>query len=473
MRIKRICWAVFFLLHIGFSVQAQKSEAEQGAEAAKAVEQAIGLYKHKAETYIDLIGRRLVSSLEDKEYNYHFYIVDMGEPNAFALPGGYVYFSRGILLLANSEEELAGVMGHEIIHVSDHHGRKSKTASIFASLFQVPGAIVGVFAPVAGAILTAPAAVSGALLTSGYSRGNEKSADKEGVALAARSGYDPNGLRTMLDKIFKETERTTEGGGQFSYFSSHPYTPKRVAYVKKTIDKLDYHPSAPFVKSHKEFLEIFRGLCMGENPVQGVFQDGKFLHPDMGFAFAYPEKWETVNSPTRLGFVHPDKTAQMIFDVADTSKTMEEQADKIESGLFKSYNIHPVENGKLKFNGNAAHILRYDIETSNGSPLMLAVVWTSLGDVTYRIAEISKGRMDDAVDLAKSLHKITKKERSTIYQTVLNVVQAREGETLEQLSARTGNVLDIPQLSLINDIDPGTKIPAGRWLKIGVKEVYK
>jgi predicted Zn-dependent protease len=192
----------------------------------------------------------------------------------------------------------------------------------------------------------------------------------------------------------------------------------------------------------------------------------------MGFAFTYPEKWETVNSPARLGFVHPDKKAQIIFDLSDTSKTMKEQANEIESGMYKSYHVRPIENAEQKINGNTAHLLRYDLETNNG-PVMLAVVWTQLDDITYRIAQISKGRMDDAIALAKSLHKITKKERGTIYQTVLDVVQSKGGETLEQLSARTGNVLDIPYLSLINDIDSGTKIPQGRWLKIGVKQLYK
>ncbi len=469
---KTNCVMAFFLLLLWTPVFGQSREEEQGAEAAKEVEQVIGVYNHPAANYINEIGQRLVLGLDDNTYTYRFYIIDMAEPNAFALPGGYVYFSRGLLLLANSEEELAGVMGHEIIHIADHHARKSQTTNVLASILMVPGMIAGAVAPVAGTLLSAPLTISGGLLSTGYSRGNEKKADKKGVALAAKAGYNPEGLRQILFKMHKEVEIATGREEEFNYFSTHPYTPKRVEYVTREAGKIKYSPKPPFATSHKAFLEKLTGMCIGENPAEGVFTKDKFLHPLLEIAFTTPSGWEKQNTRQMVAFINRGQHAEMAFEMADTARSMQQQADELVNKLFKAYGIRPVKNESVTLGGKPGHQLEYRINTQNGT-VMLAAAWVKLNGKVYRVAQISDRVRNDYTVLAASIHRLSNDERNQIEETVLEIAESLEGETLETLSKRTGNVLDLPFLALINNLEQDAVLPAGKWIKIGIRKKYK
>jgi len=179
---------LMLFVNIAYTQNVEKEES-RGEEGDKMIRSEIGVYEHPSQSELKKIGESLITYLDPKIFNYQFSILDMDVPNAMALPGGYVYFSRGILVLANSEDELAGVMGHEITHVHKQHSRKAQNRGIFTGILKIPGAIVGAFAPNAGSLLIAPFE----LFDSGYSRSNEKEADKEGVKLSAAAGYDPNG----------------------------------------------------------------------------------------------------------------------------------------------------------------------------------------------------------------------------------------------------------------------------------------
>ena len=144
------------LISVFSFAQPTEKDISNAEQARELINQQIGSYDHKAVDYPHDIGQRLVSNLENPLQDYRYGILDMSEPNALALPDGFIYFSRGILLLANSEDELAGIMGHETIHVARYHSRKTQKKSIITGIFKIPGAIVGAFSPVAGGILMNP-----------------------------------------------------------------------------------------------------------------------------------------------------------------------------------------------------------------------------------------------------------------------------------------------------------------------------
>ena len=194
---ERSCLAVF--PHLGLddgrpSTVGQSSDEEIGAEVAKQVEAEIGLYQAPVtRDYVRAIGSRLVSHLEDNEFAFRFNIVDQFDPNAFAAPGGWVYVSRGLLVLANSEDELAGVIGHEITHVTERHSAGRQRRGLLGGILKIPGNIVGVVVGKdIGDLINSPLDTIGQISLASYSRGQESEADRLGMRLAAGAATIPS-----------------------------------------------------------------------------------------------------------------------------------------------------------------------------------------------------------------------------------------------------------------------------------------
>ena len=459
---------IFLFLDVSLQAQNVERELEMGEESKKQLEQQIGFYEHPAQEYLTSLGLSLVDNLEDRVFDYRFGIIDMKEPNALAVPGGDVYFSRGILLLANSEQELAGVMGHEIIHVYKSHSRKASNRSIFSGILKLPGAIVGVFAPTAGSILMAP----GAMFDAGYSRKNEKQSDELGAQLAAKTGFDPEGLVTILEKMSEMVEMETGMEEQRSFYSTHPYTPKRLDDLNKTIRKIDFDPDDSRQMPKEDFLQKLEGIIIGDNPAHGVFNESKFLHPELNIAFEYPADWEGINTPMFVGFLSPDQNSQFVVTLNDTTKSPATYAREIERDYYRNYGYEADQSESLVINDNPAYILSYEGYTEDGK-VVLSFLWLKWTNFTYSFISMGMERYKDVpLRAAKSLHALSKNERQNIEQTVLKVVQALPDESLANLSKRTSNVLELNFLELINDLKPGEPLVAGQWIKIGVREPY-
>jgi len=462
--------SLFFLLTVtSFAQKSVEKDKQQGKDANEQLKEAIGVYDHSAVVYLNEIGQRLVSNLEKRMFDYEYGILDMNEPNAMALPGGYVYFSRGILILANSEEELAGVMGHETIHVHKQHSRKSQNKGVLTGILKIPGAIVGVFAPTAGGLLMAPFS----LMDASYSRKHEKQADDLGAKLSAKSGYDPNGLPGVLVKIYKDTKLETGEEEQRSFFSSHPYTPERIDDLEKVIHKINFKKTEDITANHKDFLDKLEGIVVGVNPVQGVFKDGLFIHPEMDFALEYPDSWDTQNTPSAAGIISPDKKAQVIFTLSDSAVSPDKSAKEFAEAFYRHYHMEPKKGEAFKVNGFPAHVLEYE-ETSEEGLSVFTMIWVKTNDFTFKFSGLGLAKYRAVpMSMAKSLHRITEEERNSIEQTVIHIVEAKEGETLNELSIRTENVLDLDYLALINDVMADEKLRNGQWLKVGIVTKYK
>lgn len=471
MKIKSTLTLVFsFLLSISsFAQSSIEKDKQQGAEVNEQLKQAIGVYEHSSNIYLNEIGQRLVSNLEDQLFDYEYGILDMKEPNAMALPGGYVYFSRGILILANSEDELAGVMGHETIHVHERHSRKSQNKGILTGILSIPGAIVGVFAPNAGGLLMAPFS----MMNASYSRKHEKEADDLGAKLAAKSGYDPYGLPQILEKISEETKLETDQEEEKSFFNSHPYTPDRIEDLDKVIKKIDYDRTEDIATNHKAFLDKLDGIVIGDNPEHGTFQDSLFIHPDLNFTLEYPKGWNSENTPAAAGVFSPDEKAQIVFALSDTSESPDQSAKEFAEAYYKYYSMEPKHGEKLEINGFPAHLLVYEQQSDEGL-VVFSMIWLKRNDFTFKFASMSLAKYGDvSIKMAKSLHTITDAERNSITQTEVDIVAAKDGETIEELSKRTGNVLSVDYLALINNVKIDEKLIEGQWVKIGVVTKYQ
>jgi predicted Zn-dependent protease len=234
-----------------------------GRESSEEVRAELGLVEEPDLTaFVTQVGRRLARHAPGFRFDYTFRIVDQDAPNAFALPGGYVYVSRGLLALSDSEDELANVLGHEIMHVARRH----------ASARQL-------VAP------THPLLFNWLRIRSlaAYSRNQEREADRLGQGLAALAGYDPQGLATFL-KSLEFTVRLELGHTRFpSFFDTHPGTVERGAGAAARATKIRWERKPGISANRPDYLQRLEGLAVGTSASEGVFQGQRFLHADLGF----------------------------------------------------------------------------------------------------------------------------------------------------------------------------------------------
>ncbi len=264
----------------------KEDEIEMGKGADQDITKHYGIYQDKKlQLYVDSIGQKLVSNLSDKQFRkYFFKVVDSADVNAFALPGGYVYVTRGILAMINSEAELAGVLGHEIGHVIMHHGAKNVIRQIGATLLSVGGAV--------GGAIASPKNASQWLLVStqmfdqinkGYGRDAELDSDAQGIINAYESGYNPEGMVSFLKSLRRQ--EIFSGQTYHSFISTHPDTKDRIIkttlFSSSLIARERIEGSEGLQDKRKVYLNQLKGLPFGGKRQKNERRVGKPQYIDI------------------------------------------------------------------------------------------------------------------------------------------------------------------------------------------------
>ncbi len=471
---KQVLFLLAFLLILspGFS-QDYSYDKKIGAENARQVPLTMGIYNDSVlSAYVSSVGERLVKQVEYVPLDFNFHIVDMQEPNAFALPGGYIYVTRGVLSLVNDESELACIMGHEMIHAIERHSVKQMKKKILPGLLQIPGALVGIVNPSLGGLISAPVQIGSALFLSSYSRSQEKQADRLGIDLASKAGYDPSKLAIILENLSKDVETLTGEEEKKSYFSSHPFTPKRVSYLDKEVDKLQWTPKVPIAKNKEELFGYLKGMCFGDNPEQGVFKDNKFLHPDMDFTITFPEKWQTQNIPVAVGAMQPKGDARIVLQLSDTVANPDSLGLDFVRKFKKKYKESPKENRHLEINGYPAYMVMLS-DNSSGKTVNMFLYWIKKSDVVFNIQGLGYSQYSDTIqNCVQTFRELTEKEKEGITSLKLDFAKVKAGESLKAFSERTGNKWNEEVTGLMNGLEKGAKLEEGQYLKIAVEVPY-
>ena len=259
---------VLFLPSFSFSVPFIDKETElaMGQQADKEVIAQFGLYGDKnLQLYVNEIGQKLVFHLTDKEFNkYFFKVVDSSEINAFALPGGYIYVTRGILATINSESELAGILGHEIGHVTQHHGAKQIIRTIGAQILAIGAAIAN--PKNAGEWLMVSSQMFNQI-NLGYGRDAELESDAHGLLSAYQAGYDPRSMVDFLRGLRRHEMMT--GQAYHSFQATHPDTKERIIKTGSLSESIINRKNKPVKKYRKKYLNHIRGLAFGGQKYRG------------------------------------------------------------------------------------------------------------------------------------------------------------------------------------------------------------
>jgi len=472
-----ICLLIIGLLLVGCGAvtQSVEKDRELGMEAAELVSEEMGLYDDADyNAYLNRIGQRLVQVNPDQTFDYSFAVVDQYEPNAFALPGGYIYVSRGLLALTNSEDELAGVVGHEIIHVSRRHSARQMAKARAPALLSLPGAVVGgVLNDNLGKLINAPVnAIGGAYLAS-HSRQDEFESDQFGQQLAASAGYDPAALAPMLARLEAFVEVETSEKRIPGFFDTHPTTPDRVARVERDAQSIQWARKPGIAPGAKAYLRKLDGLLIGDNPAMGVFQDGKFLHPELDLSLTLPKGWKTLNTRKAVFAVAPKEDGILAMAVAGKGSDPEQLADRFESALYNKYRIRPTESKTVKIGKLPAYLSLYT-DNSGREPMHLAFLWVGYRGLIYQFIGLAPEKYRKLLRAtALSFRPMTSTERKSITETRLRVVSARSNESLTQLSKRKRNAWDIRTTVVMNGIDVKESLREGQLIKIAVIQPYR
>lgn len=288
----------------------ESDEVALGQQTDQEIAQTYGIYEDAAlNSYVQTIGVRMGKLSHRPQLAYQIKVLDTPVVNAFAVPGGYVYVTRGIMAYLNDEAELAGVLGHEIGHVAARHTAKEYSKQQLAQLGLGVGYILSEkFRQYAG---IANFGVS--LLFLKFSRDNEREADNLGVEYSSKSGYDA----ARMASFFETLERMSDGGsgsGLPEFFSTHPNPENRLVAVRSRAKEWQTKlPGTTFAVNRQEYLNRVNGITFGEDPRQGYVDSNVFYHPTLKFQFAVPAQWTVNNTPAQVQMVAPKEDASLIF----------------------------------------------------------------------------------------------------------------------------------------------------------------
>jgi len=287
-----------------FSLVSTQDEIAIGKQGAEDVRQSIGLLDHpQAQQYVAAVGMPMARKSERAELPWSFQVVDDPAVNAFALPGGPIFATRGLLTHLNSEAELAAVLGHEIGHVTARHSANMITQSQLAQL----GLGVGMILKPDLAEYGQLAAAGVQLLLLKHGRDAERQADELGFRYMVQAGYDPR----EMENVFATLGRVAEEGGSGQlpgWLSTHPNPEDRMEKARERVAQLGANVEGRKV-GQAEYLRLLQGMVYGQNPRHGFFRGNLFLHPDLRFQLEFPQGWKTANQTQAVLGVSPQQDA--------------------------------------------------------------------------------------------------------------------------------------------------------------------
>lgn len=456
-----------------------EEEQKLGDQEAENVKKTMGLIEDpKALAYVQAIGNRLAKHSPRKDVRYTFQIVDMEAPNAFALPGGYVYVSRGLLVLVNSEDELAGVMGHEIGHVAGRHAVQRVTRSVATSPLRIAtgiaGGAVGIVTPGLGSSIAGVGEVASAAVIAPYSRDQEREADRVGQEMAANAGWNPAGLSSLLESLGKAEKLLSGKEHQSSFFDTHPATDERVAETKKHAAELKTSPAPPIAKDHAALLAKLDGLLVGGDPAKGVFIGDDFMQPTLGFYLRFPPAWKKQNTNEVVVAQSSDEKALVFLQHAGKGDDPVAVVRQIE----KKQRTKILENAsQMRINGFPAVQLIGKAKTSQGVMRVLFTWIAHQGDV-YQITGLSPDKSFAAyqgafVETVNSFRTLSEADRLKIKETRLRIVKARNGETLGELAGRVNSEWSQAELAVVNGLPEMGRLKEGQLIKVVILRPYQ
>ena len=452
------------------SLLSESQEIAMGQQMDPEIRREMGVYDDpELQAYVQQVGSRLAAVSDRPDLPWHFTVVDVPVVNAFALPGGYIYLTRGIMAFLDDEAEMAGVLGHEIAHVTARHASQSYTRSTAANLGLLLGSIfVPEARPYAGLAQTGLG-----MLFLKYSRDDELQADSLGARYAAEGGWHPEGVSDMLRTLGRLDQVNSPGGGGVpGWLASHPDPGDRVDEVTGLVAELQQQYPDRAV-DRVDYLRHVDGLLYGPDPDEGIVVDGRFIHPQLRFAVDFPEGWQIVNGRTQVVAQAPDQSGAVILQVADLP------ASDLGRGAVQwmaQQGFQQLRGQSTRVNGLSAHVGTYVGQMEQAGTVGVRALHVALGDQVFVVAGLAPEARFSAFDTAfnralGSFQPISAAEASRIEPNRVQIYEARRGDTWERLAARAArDSVTAATLAALNGQSVEQPPPAGEPIKIVVAD---
>jgi predicted Zn-dependent protease len=425
------------------SLVSEQQEIQMGQEGAQQVAQEIGLINDQAlQNYLQNIGAGLAAKSERPNLPWTFRAVDDPSPNAFALPGGYIFVTRGLLDLMNNEAELASVVGHEIGHVTARHSVQQMSQQ------QLAGLALGV-----GSILSPTVAQLGGVAQQGlgllflkYGRDDERQADDLGFRYALTQGYDVR----YMDDVFRSLQRLGDASKQSplpSWLSTHPGEAERIQTIDAKLAALQPNQLANAKVNASEYLQRVNGLVYGANPRNGFFQGNTFYHPDLRFQISMPSGWQGQNLTQAVVAVSPQQDGIIQLTLA--------KGNSPEAAARAFLSQQGIQAGQASQQGVIQGLAAFF--TYNGA--------------TYQVLGYAPAQRYAAYDPVfrqslGSFKPVTDPNVLNVQPNKVNVVTLQQSMTLAEFNQRNPSTIPLAELAIVNQVEnPNTPIPAGTPVK--------
>jgi predicted Zn-dependent protease len=453
-------------------IMSTKQEKEIDEQVSKQIEQHMGLVDDPAlSAYVDEVGQALAAHSPRQDVRYSFHVLASDEPNAFALPGGHIYVSRGLLALTNSEAELANVLGHEIGHVAARHAAQRDALQKIMAVMNVVG-MVGVAA--GGASSNGNGGPVGTPGPSSFSREHESEADVIGQDLAVAAGVDPMGMADLLDGLDASSRLVRGYSNSTRYFDTHPAARERAARAATRAEVRRWTPRFAIASTRAEYLERLEGLSVGTPATEGVIKDERLLHPELGIAVRFPPGWKIENTRGAVYAVAPGRDAVVALELEGPGDDPEAAA----LGYAERNGVRLEGAQRVKVGSLDAYHARGDLPGPVGRTHTV-VTWIAHEGLVYRLSGLAVrgGGYDRYAGVfrgfPRGFKELTDDDRELIEEVRLRVVEAEAGETLSDVGKRSGNSWSVNETAVRNRMLPGEPLDAGDQIKIAVSEPYQ
>ena len=447
-------------------LMSSSDELAMGKQTDPQILQTYGKYEDAdLARYVNALGKKMGALSHQPNLVYSIQVLDSPVVNAFAVPGGYVYLTRGILAYINDEAELAGVVAHEIGHIAARHSAQQYSRAQVTQLGLGLGSMVSkTFRKYAGV-----AQIGVGLLFLSFSRDDERQADALGVEYSSKAGYDAN----HMANLFVSLERLNPGeaqGGLPGWFSTHPNPPDRIAAIKR--DTQEWRAKiqqTQFATNRDQYLKQIDGIVFGEDPRQGYVEGSIFYHPELRFQFPVPAGWKVNNTASQVQMVNQEQNAVILFSMAP-EKTPSEAA----KAFINESKAAVVKSEKTQVNGLQAHRVISDVQIEQGVIRVMSyfikkgqTVYAFLG-YTERsrfngyssVFEQTMGRFKNLTDASKIN---VKADRLAVKRTT---TQGSLRQALQKFG-RPENKWE--GLAIINGMQLGDAVPSNTIIKLVVK----
>jgi predicted Zn-dependent protease len=476
IRIKVLCVVlVFFFLpecainpvtgKRDFMLLSESQEIAMGKKSDPEIIRYFGLYDNKdLQRFINEKSQQMVAISHRKNLKYEFKIVDSPVVNAFAVPGGYVYFTRGIMAHFNNEAEFAGVLGHEIGHITARHSAKQYSNAMLAQAGLVAGVLISPdVAQFANEIQQGVA-----LLFLKFGRDAETQSDKLGAEYSTKINYDAQEMAHFFETL-QRLEKKSGADQVPDFLSTHPNPADRENKVEKEAAKWKKKTHATNLKVNGDsYLKMIDGIVYGDDPRQGFTEDNVFYHPVLKFQFPYPDSWLVQNSPEQVQFGPKDGKAMMMFALAQGSSA-EDAAQK----LVQNYKLTVQKSKHDDVHGNKAVVLIADQQANPEQQVVRTLIYViEHGTNIYAmIGASAKDNFDNYYDdFSRSMNgfrTLTDPDRLNKQPERIKIESVRSNGTLKE-AMESFNMPEkrLEELAILNGMKLNERVARGTLIKV-------